>query len=63
MNSALLVDWHFIFFEIVVGDALLEDANEQVMRELILIGEAGGGDGFEARQERFICFVALGDGF
>jgi len=63
MNAALLVDGHLIFFEIVVGDALLEDADEQVVGELVLIGEAAGGDGVEAREKRFVCFVALGDGF
>jgi len=63
MNATLLVDGHFIFLETVVGDALLEDADEEVVGELILIGEAGGGDSVEARQERLIGFVALGDGF
>ena len=41
MDAVLLVDRHLVLFEVEVGDALLEDTNEQVVRELVLVGEAG----------------------
>ena len=47
MDAILLVDRHLVFFEIEVGDALLQDANEEVVRELILVGEACGRDRLE----------------
>jgi hypothetical protein len=36
--------------------------NEEVVGELILIGEAGGGDGLKAAQEGPVGFLPLGDG-
>ena len=62
VNAVLLIDGHFIFFEVKVGDALLQNANEQVVGELILIGEAGGGDGLQAREEIAVGLIALGNG-
>ncbi len=61
VDAVLLVDGHLVLFEIEVGDALLEDANEQVVRELVLIGESAGGNGVEAREKAFIRFVVLHD--
>ena len=51
MDAVLLVDGHLVFFEVEVGDALLQNANQQVVRELVLIGEAGGRDRLQARKE------------
>jgi hypothetical protein len=45
MDAVLLVDGHFEFFEVEVIDTEPEDANEEVMGELVGVGEAGGGDG------------------
>ncbi len=62
MDAILLIDWHLVLFEVEVGDALLQHANQQVVRELVLIGEAGRRDGFESREEALIGFVPLHDG-
>ena len=62
MDAVLLVDGHLVFFEVVVGDALLQNANEQIVGESVLVGEAGGGDGLKARQEILVGLMALGDG-
>ena len=43
VDAVLLVDRHLVLFEIVVGDALLQHPNHQVVGELIAIVEAGGG--------------------
>ena len=51
MNAVLLVDRHFVLFEVEVGDALLKDTNEEVVGELVLVGEACGADGLEAAEE------------
>ena len=51
MDAVLLVDRHLVLFEVEVGDALLQDANQEVVGELVLIGEAGGRDGLEAGEE------------
>jgi hypothetical protein len=48
VNAVHLVDGHLVVFEFVVVEALLEDAGEEVVGEDVLLGEAGGGDGFEA---------------
>ncbi len=63
MNAILLVDWHLVLFEIEVGDPLLQNADEEVVRELVLVGEASAGDGFQPRQEGLVGLVALGNGF
>ena len=39
-----------------------EDSNHEIVRELVLIGEAAGWDGFEPRQESLVSLVALRDG-
>ena len=51
MDAVLLVDRHLVLFEIEVGDALLKHANEEVVGELVLVGEAGRRDGFQPGQE------------
>ena len=33
----LLIDRHFIFFQVEIGDALLKHSREQFMRELVLV--------------------------
>src|SRR3984885_10414310 len=62
MNAILLIDWHLVLFEVEVGNALLQHADQQVVRELILIGKAGRGDGFELCEETLISLVPLKDG-
>lgn len=63
MDAILLVDWHLILFEVEVGDALLEDTLEQVVGELVLVGEASTRDGSESSEKDFVGLVALLDGF
>jgi hypothetical protein len=48
VDAVHLVDGHLVLFEIVVVEALLEDAGEEIVGENVLLGEAGGRDGFEA---------------
>ena len=62
MDAILLIDWHLVLFEIEVGDALLEDTNEEIVGELVLIGEASTRDGFKPSKESLVGLVILGDG-
>ena len=62
MDAILLVDRHLIFFEVEVGDALLKDASQEIMGELVLVGEGGGWDGFKSGKEILIGLVVLGNG-
>jgi len=62
MDAILLVDRHLVFFEVEVGDALLEDTNEEVVGELVLIGEPSTRDGFKSGKESLIGLVVLGNG-
>jgi hypothetical protein len=48
MNAILLVDRHLVLFEIEVGDALPQDTREEVVRELVLVGEASARDAFQS---------------
>ena len=61
VRAVHLRDGHLVFFEAVVVEALLEGAHEQVVGELILLGEAGGGDGFEAGEKGLVGGVPAGD--
>jgi hypothetical protein len=47
MDAALLADRHLVFFEIEIGDALLQRTNQKVVRECVLIREAGCRDGLK----------------
>ena len=40
MDAVLLVDRHLIFLEIEIGDSLLQHTNQQIVRELVLVGKA-----------------------
>src|SRR5437879_10961628 len=62
MDAILLVDWHLVLFKIKVGEALLEDTNQEVVRELVLVGEASSRNGLQSGQEGDIGLVPLGDG-
>ncbi len=62
MDAILLVDWHLELFEVEVGDTLFEDTSEEVVRELVLIGEAGTRSGFKAGKEGLVSLVTLEDG-
>ena len=61
MHTVLLVDGHFEFFQVEVGDALLQDAHRQVVRQRFLIGKAGCGNRREPAEEHFVGLVALRD--
>ena len=56
------IDGHFVLFEVEIGDALLEDSNEEVVREMVLVGEARRGDGFQSAKESLVFFLSLADG-
>jgi len=62
VDAALLIDWHLILFEVEVGNALPEDTNQEIVGELVLVGEAGSLDSFEPVKEGLVGFVALNDG-
>src|SRR5258708_35305119 len=62
MNAILLVDWHLIFFEVEVGDTLLQDTNQEIVGKLVLVGESSARDGFKPGEEGLIRLVVLGDG-
>jgi hypothetical protein len=62
MDAVLLIDGHLVFLEVEIGDALLKDANEEVVGKLILVGKTGGGDGLKAREEGTVGLIAAGDG-
>jgi hypothetical protein len=62
VDAVHLIDGHLVLFEFVVVEALLEDASEEVMGENVLLGEAGGGDGFEAGEVGEVGGVAAIDG-
>ncbi len=62
VDAVHLVDGHLVFFEVVVVEALLEDAGEEVVGEDVLLGKAGGGDGFEAGEIGDVGGVAAIDG-
>jgi hypothetical protein len=62
VDAVHLVDRHLVVFELVVVETLLEDASEEVVGEDILLGEAGGGDGFEAGEVGDVGGVAAIDG-
>jgi hypothetical protein len=62
VDAILLVNRHLVLFEVVVGDALPQDTNKEVVRELVLLGEPSGRDSFEPGQEGLVGLVELGDG-
>src|SRR5579871_2794912 len=62
MDATLLIHWHLIFLEIEVRDSLLKHTHHEVMRELVLIREAGGLDGLKACQKIHVGLMTAGDG-
>ena len=62
MDAVLLIDRHLVLFEIEVGDALLQHTNQQIVGELVLVGEASAWDGFKPGKEGFVGLVALENG-
>src|SRR5258706_12852854 len=62
MNAILLVDWHLVFFEVEVGDTVLQDTNKEIVGKLVLVGESSARDGFKPGEEGLIRVVVLGDG-
>ena len=56
------LNWHLVLFEVEVDDALLEDTNEEVVGELVPVGEASARDGFKSGKEGLVGLVTLGDG-
>src|ERR1017187_3816199 len=63
MDAILLIDWRLVLFKVEVGDALLEDTNEEVVGELVLVEESNTRDGFKPGEEGLVGFVPLNDGF
>jgi len=45
MDAALLIDGHRVFFQVEVGDALLEAREQEDRGELVLVRKAGGCNG------------------
>ncbi len=62
MDAILLVDRHLVLFEVEVGDALLEDANQEVARELVLVRETRARNRFQPGEEGLVSLVALDNG-
>ena len=62
MDAILLIDWHLVLFEVEVGDTLLEDTNQEIVGELVLVGETSARDRFKPSKEGLISLVVLGDG-
>src|SRR4029077_10521488 len=62
MDASLLVDWHLVFFEIKISDTLLEYANQQIVRERVLIGKTGCRDGLKPLEKIFVRLMALSNG-
>ena len=61
MDTALRVDGHLVLFEVVVGDALLDVANEEIVREVILLSEAVRRDGLDTGEPCLVELVMLFD--
>jgi hypothetical protein len=62
VDAVHLVDGHLELFKFIVVEALLEDAAEEVVGEDVLLGEASGGNGFEAGEVSDVGGVAAVDG-
>src|ERR1051326_588464 len=62
MNTGLLVDRHLVLFETKIAGALLQHANQQVVRELILIGKPRSRDRLQSGQKRFVGLMVPHDG-
>lgn len=58
----LLVDGHLVFLETEVGDALPKDADQEIVRELVLIGEVNGRDSLKPFQEACVGIMTPRDG-
>ena len=56
-----LVNRHLVFFEIVIGDALLQDSNHQIVGKLIPVVEASGWNGLKPGEEGLVSLVILRD--
>jgi hypothetical protein len=61
MDAILLVDGHLVLFKTEVGDALLEDTNQEVVRELVLVGKARSRNGLQPGKEVLVGLVTLED--
>src|ERR1700675_4955713 len=62
MHAVLLIDRHLVLFEVEISDALLEYSNEELARELVLVGKASARDGFQPAKEGLVGPVTHGDG-
>src|SRR5580704_6714010 len=62
MDAIKLVDRHLVFFELEVGNTLLQTAYQQVVGKLILIGETRSRDGLKPRKKSLVDFLAMNDG-
>ncbi len=63
VDAIHLIDRHLIFFELIVGEPLLQHANQEIVREKVLLGKACGRDAVEARQKPDIFGVTTAHSF
>src|SRR5712671_686582 len=61
VDAVKLIDRHLIFFQIEIGDPLLEDSNKKIVRELVLVREANRPDRIEPAQEAAVRLITFGD--
>jgi hypothetical protein len=57
MRAAHLANRHLVFFEVIVVDALLQRAQQNLVGHRILFGKAGRLDGFQAREKMLVIRV------
>jgi len=62
VGAVLLVDRHLVFLQVVIGDALLQNTDQQIVGELVLVGELRRRNGLDAGEVIAVGFVALSDG-
>src|ERR1700722_203901 len=62
MDAIKLVDRHLVFFELEVGNTLLQAAYQQVVRKLVLIAETRSRDGLKPRKQSLVDFLPIDDG-
>src|SRR5712672_4483158 len=62
VDAVKLIDRHLIFFQVEVGDPLLEDSNKKIVGELILVRETNRPDRIEPAQEAAVRLITFRNG-
>src|SRR5712675_1393554 len=62
VDAVKLINRHLVFFQIEIGDTLLEDSNKKVVGKLILVREAVRADRIEPAQEAAVRLITFCDG-